>query len=452
MANVLQFALGLSAGNFISAAGAAKVALGGIAAVGAGLGAVMGGVFQQIQRGGALNDLSNRTGESVGNLVKLQRGFEITGVAAESVTGIIGALQRSLGGVNEMGEPTANTFEAIGLSIERLKGMDTPAALNEIFGALRNLNRNDAASAAGKIFGRGQGGSILQAARDGQAFADAMKNAGREAEIFQRANVAMDKLGDQLVTLKANIATVFAGLAEKFTGLVGVAQQAFADGQVTQLVFLGIAAGMEKAWNFGVNLFGDLGFWAGFVQSAEAAFRLIATAMVSTLATPLAYVGAVIERMRNNFDGKTFAQHLAEQKAVVGLAVAGGLGAVGKDAAAFGGGKQLIQDAAGRAAGAAGGPLQDAFSKLLAEIVAKLPADAALAPGNDKLGATKSAGGKGGAAETADALTRIGFFAGGRSDPNQETARNTTQLVALTRKMVAQIGRLGGTTTDFANA
>ncbi len=454
MANVLQFALGLSVGNFLPGAGAAKLALGALTTAATGLGVVMAGVWQQVNRGGELNDLSNRTGESVGNLVKLQRGFEMAGVSADSVAGIIGGLQRSLGGVNEMGEPTAASFEAIGLSIEKLKGMDTPAALNEIFGALRQFNRNDAASAAGKIFGRGNGGNILQAARDGEAFAEAMKHAQREADIFQRSAAAMDRIGDALVRIKADIVTVFASLAEKFTAIVGIAQQAFADGKVTQLIFLGISAGMEAAWNFGSKLFADPGFWAGFVQAADSAFKLIGTALVATLGTPLAYIGAWLEKgaQASNGGNKTFDQLLAEQKKLVALGAAGGLTAVAKDMASFVGGTKAMQDAAARAAQGAGGPMQEAFSKLLAEIVAKIPADGVAAAGNKSLQATKNARGGRGRNEAADALTRIGFFSTGRSDPGQETARNTGQLVALTRRMVAQLGKLGGGTADFQNA
>jgi len=491
MANVLQFALGLSAGNFIGVAGAAKLALGGLLAVGTGVGMVIGGVAVQMRRGAGLNDLANRTGESVGNLVKLQRGFEITGVAAESVTGIIGALQRSLGGMNEQGEPTKKIFAGIGLSIEELKKLDAPGQIENIFKALRSMDRSSGAFAAGQIFGRGQGGAVMQAARDSTAFGEAMKRAGNEAAIFQRAAAVFDRLDDQLVVLKARLAEVFAGLAEKFANVALVAQQAFADGKLTELIFLGISAGFEKAWKFGASLFGDLGFWAGFTATAEAAFDLVAGLFAQKLVTPFAYVSALLDKGARVYGSmtipmtpfaysfallekggqallekggqastggtKTFSELLATQKALWGAAAVAA-GNPGKNAAALDVGVKAMADAAARAAKNSGGPMQEAFNKVFDEIAGRVPKDAPVEPGTNSITGEGAGGkgGKGGKSDAADALTRIGGFSsfGAGGDPADRTARNTADALAQLKQMNALMRRrwLQPGIAEFVNA
>lgn len=466
MANVLQFALGLSATNFLSTAGASKLALGALTAAGAGLGAVMAGVFQQIQRGGDLADLSNRTGESVENLVKLQRGFEITGVSAESVTGIIGSLQRSLGGFNEMGEPTKDIFSGIGLSVEKLKEQNAPEAILGIFGALNKLNRNDAANAAGKIFGRGNGANILQAARDGDSFADAMKRAANEAAIFQRSAAAMDKLGDAVQIAKVKISEVFAGLAEQVTNAALVAQQAFGDGQLASLISLGLQAAFEKGTSYLSALLGNPTFWSGMIDAGLGAFAALGGGLLKIMQAPLAFIQAAYDALiqsnmeqvgkipgvgkalgLSDFKSQGFDELLAERQRD-GVSLYGSSpDEIFKTAVeSIKAGLPQLGDAFSAAAAASGGPLQTAFSQLFAELQAKVKTDPSSRPGSEAITSAASGGGAGGKSGTVDALARIGFFSRGHGgDSQQETAKNTAGM-HLVLKQTHQLlkERLGG--------
>ena len=65
MSNILQFALGLNLGNFLS--NATKAAGGTAALLGAtvSVGAAISKLGQQIERGARLEDLANRTGVAV---------------------------------------------------------------------------------------------------------------------------------------------------------------------------------------------------------------------------------------------------------------------------------------------------------------------------------------------------------------------------------------------------
>ena len=89
MSNILQFALGLNLGNFLSNA---TKAVGGTAALlGAtvSVGAAISKLGQQIERGARLEDLANRTGVAVGALNGLQRGFGAVGVEGDAFLGVI---------------------------------------------------------------------------------------------------------------------------------------------------------------------------------------------------------------------------------------------------------------------------------------------------------------------------------------------------------------------------
>lgn len=456
--SLLQFSLGLNATNFLAGINAANVALKSIAVIGAAATGGIAAIGAQISRGAGLQDLSNRLRVSVDDLAKLQSAFEITGVSADQVTGIIGALQRTMGGFNELGEPAKDIFAGIGLSVEELKRLDTPAALEQIMGKLRGLNASAAANAAGKIFGRGNGGAVMQAAGDAEDFARALKDSAEEAAILQRAAPAFAAIADSMTRLRRVLATLAVGIAEKFVGAINVMKSAFASGGLTELISSGISAGFEKSFNFGVALFGSTEMWSGLINGGIGAFQLIGTAMLTAFEQPLIVIQAgmdyiaeravsLMESITNPFGEnsgfRSFDEILAERQnegvnlfgtnpremlgsALDTLKVAGG--DIGKALAA--------------AWNASGGPAQDAFREALAQHQANVSGGALNPLGTEDIsgsGSIKSnkSGGTSGAA--VDALTRIGFFSGGGlSDPAARTATNTATMVQQLRQLVAQ--------------
>src|ERR1035441_9010524 len=118
---VLQFTLGLEVAQFLSAVDLSAGKILSLAGVGEMLHKAMEKVFQSFEQGAALEHLSRRTGETAGNLYRLQAGLEACGVSAESLPSMLFLMQKSLGGVSEMGESTADVFHKLGLNIAELK-------------------------------------------------------------------------------------------------------------------------------------------------------------------------------------------------------------------------------------------------------------------------------------------------------------------------------------------
>ena len=186
MAGVLSFTLGLEISKFLDRMRASSEATLGLTKAGQGLstgllalgplgdaaaiailglGVALKGVeagieraWRQIERGAALNELSKRTGESVQNLFMLQKGFRAAGLSADSVGRAIFMLNKSLGGINEMGEDTASVFEKVGLSAEALKKAGSAGAIQAVLQKMSGMNQTTATAFAGKIFGRGRSG------------------------------------------------------------------------------------------------------------------------------------------------------------------------------------------------------------------------------------------------------------------------------------------------------
>ena len=256
MAKELAYSLGLATTGFLGPLTVSRAALAGFAAATAAAGGVAAGVFREINRGSGLKELSNRTGETVRDLFQLQYAFEQSGVAAGAVGGILQKYRQALSGIGEAGESTGEAFNAIGLSIDELKKLDAPQALQKIFDALSQADRNTAAGAAGLIFGRGGAGEMQQIARDGSSFADALKESAAQAAVFDRMAATFKKIGDNLASIRLQIRGVFANLAADVGPLINgivssIASRDFAT--LGKIAELSLTVGFEKSVNFLAN-------------------------------------------------------------------------------------------------------------------------------------------------------------------------------------------------------
>ena len=79
------------------------------------------GVSSAIGEAAEFEHLSMRTGESVRELVVLDQAFRNAHLGAEMIGMSANMLQRSLGGLNDMGGKTDGAFKRIGTSIAELK-------------------------------------------------------------------------------------------------------------------------------------------------------------------------------------------------------------------------------------------------------------------------------------------------------------------------------------------
>ena len=249
MSNILSFTLGLSAAGFAKGIQTAESGVKGLSneihkadtkgmldgikeigshaskllGVGTAIGAVVGsvegminvveGVMGQIEKGAALEKLSRTTGETVGNLYRLQKGIIAAGGEAESAGNMVYLLQKSLGGVNEEGESTAGIFSQLGLSIEQLKKMSAPEAIQKIGQEINKLDNASAAFASGKIFGRSEAKNFLELARSSGEFAEGLRKSSDAAAVMDKNAENFEKIEKSMLKAKNMLKTFYLELA-----------------------------------------------------------------------------------------------------------------------------------------------------------------------------------------------------------------------------------------------
>jgi len=177
---------------------------------------VVQGFGDAIEMGGALADLSKRTGESAGNLVTLQRAFENTGVGAEKVGPTINKLQKFMEKASEASSTQAGILGELGTSYEELSGK-TPIQQMEIF-ADRIASIDDPgkrAATAMEVFGKA-GGELLPVLSN---FAGEVKGAadqlGSLPDIMTRSSDTFDSAGDSMDAIRSKVTEFAAGILDK---------------------------------------------------------------------------------------------------------------------------------------------------------------------------------------------------------------------------------------------
>lgn len=458
MASPLQFSLGLATGGFLGPLAGATRGLAAFLGVTVSVSGVVAGVWREISRGGALTDLSHRTGESVRDLLQLQYAFQQSGASADQVAPVLQRFRQSLSGVGESGENTAEAFAAINLSIEQLKNLDAPQALAKVFAGLNAADRNTAAGAAGTLFGRGGAGEILQIARDGSAFADALRESAAQAGQMERLAGVFDHIGDTIVSLKLQLRGAFLGLAEEVAPAINgilttLANRDFAT--LGKIVELSLTVAFENAVTFLASALTKL--FAALPELAKAGVKGTAAGIGIPLASSVArFIAGSNEQAANQTSDPQLA---AEQRRnALGWRL---FAAAGEEAApdlAKQAGASFVK--AFKAAMDAKGP--DLFGGTNAAALAALlqpfgpSAIAKAAPGIGGVAATNLLAGGGKGAE-ANALERVGalFGAGAGSsltDHARQTASNTRESAKAIYKVNATLERMERQTGGgFAN-
>ena len=268
MAGIMQFALGLETSTFLRGLGLASGGILSLAAVGQGLQSAMRGVWSAIESGAALKDMSSRTGESVENLFKLRHALDIVGVGADAAAPMVLKLQKTMSGVTEDGEKTADLFAAIGLNFQQLKQMDVTERIIALGTALNGINKDQASGIASKIFGREGAGNIVQIARSMDDFKQSLQDASPAARVFERTADLFDKIDDTISTIKMKVGGMFAGIAEG----VGPALQKLLD-FAKGLDFVGFGQRIGQELELVINSFGAGKFAEYFTLAIQAGLQ-----------------------------------------------------------------------------------------------------------------------------------------------------------------------------------
>jgi hypothetical protein len=202
--------------SMIKAGAGLAVGFGAIKAAGALVREVFEGFGEALDLGGQLKDLSDRTGESAGNLMLLQRAFENTGSSAEKVGPSINKLQKFMDDAAQGGKSQTETLSRLGISLEELKGK-TPIEQMQVFAERISAVEIDAerSALAIKVFGK-SGGELLPLLRNMSGELETAKGQlGSMPDIMTRFNKVFDDVSDNITIIKGKFMEFAAGLLSK---------------------------------------------------------------------------------------------------------------------------------------------------------------------------------------------------------------------------------------------
>jgi hypothetical protein len=238
--------------SMVKAGAGLAVGFGAIKAAGALVREVFEGFGEALDLGGQLKDLSDRTGESAGNLMLLQRAFENTGSSAEKVGPSINKLQKFMDDAAQGGKSQTETLLRLGISLEELKGK-TPIEQMQVFAERISAVEIDAerSALAIKVFGK-SGGELLPLLRNMSGELETAKGQlGSMPDIMTRLNKVFDDVGDNITIIKGKFMEFAAGLLSKVapalefitTAMTGFDAAAF--GERVGQALIGAGQGMQ---------------------------------------------------------------------------------------------------------------------------------------------------------------------------------------------------------------
>ena len=196
----LDFTLGLETAGAMANLAAFARHLAGMAFAAVGVGSAFAAMESAISKGGALFDLSRRTGASVQTLYQMQFALKQIGESADGAALLLSKMQRIAG-------------SAEGRDKLRALGLGASAGIGDVAAALGRLNPNAQAAAAFDLFGREGAQTMLAIARSAQDFRDAMGDAAADSEVWAKNAERFDAFGDKIEALKEHVGTFFAEVA-----------------------------------------------------------------------------------------------------------------------------------------------------------------------------------------------------------------------------------------------
>lgn len=218
--------------------------------------AVMGTLRQfgeAIRLGGELSDLSSQTGETAGNVLVLKQAFQDAGLGVGTMQTALSMMSMSLSGISETGQRTEETFAALGLNMQELRGQSAIAQLDAIGKAISNLrSQEDKIAAARAIFGRG-GAPMLTLFSDPNAIQTARDALGSMPDMVDKTAAGLDAIGDAWGRIKTSFTGAFvAALAPAIPLIDSILQK------IQSVDFTKIGAGFGAAMVAIKNVFSSI--------------------------------------------------------------------------------------------------------------------------------------------------------------------------------------------------
>lgn len=255
---------------------------------------------EALDMGGELNDLSERTGETAGNLMIMRRAFDNTGVGAEKVGATLNKLQRSIVEAGRGSATQERAFKELGLSIQELQYMapiDQMRAVGQALAGVENESKRTAL--AMDILGR-SGGELLPLMNNiGAEVSSAKEELGSLPGVMDRSAAAFDGISDKMNVMKGKLTEFAAGLLES---AIPALNQFVNAGAGLDAAGFGAQIGQRLAEAFTMITSGDM--WELFRLHATKAIHAIIAGPANQLQ---ATFGAIRDGLTSKFgDGYDF--------------------------------------------------------------------------------------------------------------------------------------------------
>ena len=168
-----------------------------------------------VEAGGKLNDMSQRIGTSVRNLVIQEQAFKDAGLSAENLTGSYAKLQDQIEKGFGGDSAAEKAFTSIGLSIDEIVNLDPGQQFERVAKAIGSLpTPTERTAAAMRIFGK-SGAELLPLFRNGGAMDEAKAALGDLPALMERNAEVLDGLGDAFGRIPAKVRGLFAGVIDQ---------------------------------------------------------------------------------------------------------------------------------------------------------------------------------------------------------------------------------------------
>ncbi len=259
---------------------AAKMTV-GIAGIGSALtvGGFAAGIKAAADLGSQLSDVAARTDMTAGEVLVLQQAFKNAGIDSGTLQTSIGQLNKSIDEANRGNKTYADSFERIGVNLQKLYAMRPAERFRTIQEALNGLNDSaDRTAVAMRLFGR-QGQQLLNLSTND--IKEAERILGSLPEVMTRNAAVFDHISDSIGNMNVKSQQFFSGVLDlveptltsfldRFNGYdftpmgrnigaaVNIGVQMAKDGQLGLFLELSVKAGLTKGFSILPSLWQSL--------------------------------------------------------------------------------------------------------------------------------------------------------------------------------------------------
>lgn len=204
--------LALDVGGFLSGISKASSGVQSLTTITSVAAAAMKGMYSAMEAGGALVDLSSRTGVAVDKLAVLQEAFKQAGMAAEDVGPVIAKLQRNIAEAGQ-GSLGANAKLAqLDVTLKDLQGLGADEQLGLIGEKISKIpDPAQRAAVAMELFGKS--GSKLLSVFSSGGMDEIAKKVGSQARLLKENAGVFDSVTDNLGMAGIKVRGFFVGMA-----------------------------------------------------------------------------------------------------------------------------------------------------------------------------------------------------------------------------------------------